>query len=443
MALSPEAIQGLLAFGLGTLGNNTGNYGLFGPAVGKGGLLGMQAYGNAKQQSLDTRRQEQDERFRTFQMENATIAQKLQFQKMQQEADNQRRIQEQLGAILGPQSARTNAQPIQSQVFPNGQQDAPEVRPYNPGMQAPQVGVQGAPLMDPERLARGGLSMAGLDPQVASTLMSGANFFQGAQQKSEEAKRKDDEFARGKMTPVTGLPGIFVNNDNEKYYKWVRDSKGSLVEQELNTDELTALDLASGRARAPRVSMTQTQETEEAKKVGGASGEEYAAIQKAALETPKTIARYSQLETLLDGVNTGKLTPLGTELAAYAASLGLNVDKNLGNKQAAVALASQMALELRNPSGGAGMPGALSDRDREFLVRMIPNLSTSPDGIKQMVGFAKKMAERNAEVAKLARQYRSKHGSFDYGFVDELEAAFKDKHLFGKPAPIRFEDYPE
>lgn len=47
---SQAAMLGLLSAGLGILANNTGNYGQAGPAIGRGGLLGVQSYLQAKQQ---------------------------------------------------------------------------------------------------------------------------------------------------------------------------------------------------------------------------------------------------------------------------------------------------------------------------------------------------------------------------------------------------------
>lgn len=46
---------GLLGAGLGILANNRGNYGAFGPALGAGGLLGMQMYGNELQGAQQNR----------------------------------------------------------------------------------------------------------------------------------------------------------------------------------------------------------------------------------------------------------------------------------------------------------------------------------------------------------------------------------------------------
>jgi hypothetical protein len=79
-----------------------------------------------------------------------------------------------------------------------------------------------------------------------------------------------------------------------------------------------------------------------------------------------------------------------------------------------------MALQLRNPSGGAGMPGALSDADRVYLQSMTPGLTKTPEGRKLISETMITLAKRDQDVAKLARDYRKKNGGFDEGFYNEL-----------------------
>jgi hypothetical protein len=174
------------------------------------------------------------------------------------------------------------------------------------------------------------------------------------------------------------------------------------------------------------------QEKAESKAVGEFFGKTYADIQSAGASATNKINKVERLNTLLDGVQTGKLTPLGVDLASTAASLGFKIDPKLGNKQAADALSKEMALELRNPSGGAGMPGALSNSDREFLMSMTPGLTSDPAGRKLISESMVKLAKRDQDVAKLARDYRKRKGSLDEGFYDEL-AKFSDANpLFTK-----------
>lgn len=179
--------------------------------------------------------------------------------------------------------------------------------------------------------------------------------------------------------------------------------------------------------------VTIKQEGAEAGAVGKNFGEEFSTLQKGGVAANTKLANLDRMESLLNGVKTGKLTPMGTEVAALADSLGIKIDKNLGNKQAAEALSNGIALELRSPSGGAGMPGAMSDKDREFLVSMTPGLAKTPEGNRLIIETARKLAKRDQQVAKLAREYRQKTGHMDEGFYNQLQE-FSDKNpLFSAP----------
>lgn len=184
------------------------------------------------------------------------------------------------------------------------------------------------------------------------------------------------------------------------------------------------------RAGKTDVTVNNPQEKEESKTVGKGFGEQYNKLQESALASQSKINRVERLDQLLQGVDTGKLTPAGAEIAGYAQSLGIKVDPKLGNIQAAEALSNELALELRNPAGGAGMPGALSDKDREFLKAMTPGIEKTPEGRKLISESYRKLAQRDVEVAQLARDYRNKKGQMDEGFYNELREYSKMKPIF-------------
>ncbi len=187
----------------------------------------------------------------------------------------------------------------------------------------------------------------------------------------------------------------------------------------------------SGPRPAPGTLQTP-QEVKESEAVGAAMGKAYEELQTESKVAQDQSYYYDQLEHLLKGVRTGKLTPLGTELAGWAHAIGWDVDDNLGNKQAATAIGNQLALQLRNPAGGAGMPGALSNQDREFLLKSVPGLATSSEGIAQLIMIKRKMAQRSQDVARLAREYRASNPrkTFDEGFYRQLADWAKENPLF-------------
>lgn len=186
------------------------------------------------------------------------------------------------------------------------------------------------------------------------------------------------------------------------------------------------------RPQRPLVSVNTSEEKAEAKKVGEGMGEMYVNLQKAGAAAPTKLGKLDRMEQLMEGVSTGKLQPAITQVAAVAESLGFKVDSKLGPKQALEALTNEIALELRNPAGGAGMPGALSDSDRQFLMTLPPGLSKTREGNKLIIQTSRAVAKREQEVARLAREYRKKNGSLDEGFYDELADFSAANPLFGK-----------
>lgn len=215
--------------------------------------------------------------------------------------------------------------------------------------------------------------------------------------------------------------------------------------------------IAEGRGgiRPSGLLVPTPEEKQEQQKVGDKMGERFADIQKAGEDAEQKMNMLTSMADLLVGVQTGKLTPVGTEIAAWAQSANetfggiagykpLTIDKNLGNKQAFDALSKQFALELRNPSGGAGMPGALSEGDRKFLEAMAPSLSMDPEGVQKMLSIYKKLAQRSKDVAEQARLYRESNprGSFDSGFHDHLKQWSQANPLFPESAMARTEPQP-
>ncbi len=122
------------------------------------------------------------------------------------------------------------------------------------------------------------------------------------------------------------------------------------------------------------------------------------------------IANLDRLGKLLDQVNTNKFQGTVQDLKASAKALGVDLDAmgvgdNVGVAQAAKALSQQMALQLRDPAGGGGMPGSLSDADRQFLTTMVPAITNDPNANHLMIDWQKKVHQRTIEVAKIVNDY--------------------------------------
>lgn len=166
------------------------------------------------------------------------------------------------------------------------------------------------------------------------------------------------------------------------------------------------------------------------------AAEQFKQLQNSGMLAPGQIAKYQQLGQLLANHDGGKLSNAGLELAQLANSLGLKIDKNLYNKEASQKLTNELALALRNPSGGEGMPGAMSDADREFLMRSVPNLAQSAEGRNKMIQMQVKILQRQQKVAEMARKWQQRGGRIDAtdpqgrSFQDMLQSWANSNPLF-------------
>jgi hypothetical protein len=183
------------------------------------------------------------------------------------------------------------------------------------------------------------------------------------------------------------------------------------------------------------ITLKQQQESAEDKYIGEAMGKKYIELQNTGSDAPTKIGKLDRLEDLLTGVNTGKAAPTMATLASLGESLfNIKLDPKLGPKQAAEALTNEMSLEMRSVANGAGMPGSLSDSDREYLKASMPGLMQSGGANKLMFETQRRLRQREMEVAKVARLYRQKNGHLDEGFYDALQN-YADTHpLFEKKA---------
>lgn len=178
--------------------------------------------------------------------------------------------------------------------------------------------------------------------------------------------------------------------------------------------------------------INMAQETEENKAIGKELGQQYAGIQSSGMQAPTRISKLQRMAQLSEGVTTGALTPALTDVAALADSLGVKVDKNLGSKQAFEALSNEVALSLRSTGDGGGMPGAMSDKDREFLKAMTPSLSKTPEGNKLIIESGIKLEQRKQQVAQMAREYRAKNRTLE-GFSSALQKWSDANPIFTAP----------
>lgn len=146
---------------------------------------------------------------------------------------------------------------------------------------------------------------------------------------------------------------------------------------------------------------------EAAKQQGQDAAKAFGQIQQAGSAAIKERARLNELRNLLKTTYTGPGANMALGLKRVANTFGINVE-GLGQAEAARALSNQLALSLRNPAGGEGMPGAMSDSDRAFLQQSVPSLSNTPQGWRAMIDMRLALADQAVKQSQYADQLRKR-----------------------------------
>lgn len=190
-----------------------------------------------------------------------------------------------------------------------------------------------------------------------------------------------------------------------------------------------AMRLAEKGSTKVRVDAGQRQENAFTTKQGGEFSDMMGGINKQSFAAPAQIRKLERMTQLLDGVDGGKLAPVGLEIASAANAIGIKMDPKLGNKEAAQALAREIAGGFRQPG-----TGPMTDKDFENFLLQVPDLSKSAEGRKQITATMKAALNRDVALGKLAREYVSKNGQLDNGFLDEASTFIAENPVVGAPA---------
>jgi hypothetical protein len=132
----------------------------------------------------------------------------------------------------------------------------------------------------------------------------------------------------------------------------------------------------------------------------------------------------------------GALGPTTLAMQKYLQAFGIDAGKT-APAEMVNALGSVLALRLRDPSNGAGMPGALSDSDRAFLQSMVASLGNTPDANRQIVSYYMKLQQKNADLENLRRAYVSEHGRIDEGFRNQVSDYMQKSGLAAANAQVQ------
>jgi len=188
-------------------------------------------------------------------------------------------------------------------------------------------------------------------------------------------------------------------------------------------------DMNRRQASRPSVSVDMRGDNAYAAAQGKEYSEMMAAINKSGFSAPTQLRKLERMSQLLDGVDGGKLAPLGMDVASAANGLGIKLDPRLGNKEAAQALAREIAGGFRQPG-----TGPMTDKDFDNFLMQVPDLSKTAAGRKQITSTMQSALHRDMKMAQMAREYERKHGRIDGGFLDQAAAFVAENPVVAAPA---------
>jgi lysozyme len=168
------------------------------------------------------------------------------------------------------------------------------------------------------------------------------------------------------------------------------------------------------------------------KEHGARLAKDFGEIQDAGRKAGSQRQEIALLRTIASDPNTlqGWGTSASITLRRVAEAAGFKTE-GLAPTQVFQALMNKHALEARSTSEGGGMPGAMSDADREFLAKIAGGTANSPEANLALLAIKDKMLQRQQQVGQLATRYaRANNGRLDLGFQEKLSSWAEKNPLF-------------
>ncbi len=108
-------------------------------------------------------------------------------------------------------------------------------------------------------------------------------------------------------------------------------------------------------------------------------------------------------------------------------AIGIKDAKTASPAEVVDALSNQVVLDQLGGSLGAG----ISDSDRKSIALIGPGIAKTPEGNRQLIGIYRSIAQREQQVAQMARDYaKTNGGRIDAGFDDQVAKFAAENPLF-------------
>lgn len=115
-------------------------------------------------------------------------------------------------------------------------------------------------------------------------------------------------------------------------------------------------------------------------------------------------AQNMSLERMAEALEAGAQTGVGQETLLTLKNMGeslfnLKFGETAGEQEVMKAIQNRLALEIRNPTSGLGLPGSASNKDLDFLTAAVPGLQKTPEGNALLIDYLIKMNDFKQDVA--------------------------------------------
>lgn len=154
--------------------------------------------------------------------------------------------------------------------------------------------------------------------------------------------------------------------------------------------------------------------------------EAFLGYQKAGRNAAGAINTLNYMENLTKNPNfySGAGGDMVTKAKQALTSMGISTPDSASSNEVFKALSNKLTLDAAGGSLGA----QISNSDVSFLQAINPNLASSPEGNRELIGYHRKVYQRQQDVARMARDYAKSHGGrIDAGF-DQVVADFAEKN---------------
>lgn len=209
-----------------------------------------------------------------------------------------------------------------------------------------------------------------------------------------------DKFSWEKEKPITAAPG----------------SRGFRLNPQTNTYE----QVYEGAPKTPDTQVTISDN----KEMGKRSAEQFDVAQQGARDATKRIAGYGQMAQAMEGFKPGATADVQLQASKFLKDMGLIEGENVPPAEMFKAVQRRLEL-LATPKG----QGQITENERALIRETIPSITTSPEGVQQILGMLERLDRYDIQVAKIWRDNARKNG----GTPNYVEVAEEIQNL---PPPM-------